>query len=222
MDSAPRAASLDVCEIYASIQGESSYAGWPCVLVRLTGCPLRCAYCDTQHAFAPGRAMSVAEVLAAVRACGLPLVEVTGGEPLAQSGARPLITALLEAGHEVLIETGGGVSIAGVDPRARIILDIKTPGSGVCGQQIWANLDLLRPQDEIKIVLCSRADYEWARALVTERGLTSRHMVHFAPVATGGDALRRAVAEWIVTDRLPVRLNLQLHAWIWGTGARGV
>ncbi len=222
MGAPARAGPLEVCEIYASIQGESSYAGWPCVLVRLTGCPLRCAYCDTPHAFTPGRTMSLTEVLAEVRACGLPLVEVTGGEPLAQAAARPLIAALLDAGYEVLVETGGGVSIEGVDPRARIILDIKTPGSGMCDRQIWANLDLLRPHDEIKIVLCSRADYAWGRAVVGERGLAQRHMVHFAPVAAGGAELRRALAEWIVADRLPVRLNLQLHAWIWGAGARGV
>ena len=222
MNAPPSAAPLDVCEIYASIQGESSHAGWPCVLIRLAGCPLRCVYCDTPHAFAPGRTLSIAEVLAEVHACGLPLVELTGGEPLAQTGARPLITELLDTGHEVLVETGGGVSIAGVDPRARIILDIKTPESGMCGRQIWANLDLLRPHDEVKIVICSRADYEWARAVVVERGLAPRHVVHFAPVGAGGEALRRALAEWIVADRLPVRLNLQLHAWIWGAGTRGV
>ena len=222
MGAPPGATPLDVCEIYASIQGESSFAGWPCVLVRLAGCPLRCVYCDTPHAFAPGRALSVAQVLAEVRAGGLPLVELTGGEPLAQAAARPLVTALLDEGYQVLIETGGGVSIADVDARARIILDIKTPDSGVCDRQIWANLDLLRPHDEIKVVLCSRADYEWARAVVGERGLARRHVVHFAPVVTGGEALRRGLAEWIVADRLPVRLNLQLHAWIWGAGARGV
>jgi len=213
---------LAVCEIYASIQGESTFAGWPCVLIRLSGCPLRCVYCDTQFAFAPGRPMSCEDVLAAVRTYGLRLVELTGGEPLAQAGARPLITALLDEDYQVLIETGGGVSTEGVDPRARIILDIKTPESGVGDRQDWANLERLRPHDEIKIVICSRADYEWARALVAERKLAPRHVVHFAPVAAGGDALRRDLAEWIVADRLPVRLNLQLHAWIWGAGTRGV
>jgi 7-carboxy-7-deazaguanine synthase len=213
---------LDVCEIYASIQGESTLAGWPCVLIRLSGCPLRCTYCDTQYAFVPGRAMSCETVLAEVRAHGLPLVELTGGEPLAQAGARPLITALLDEGYRVLVETGGGVSTEGVDPRAQIILDIKTPESGVADRQDWGNLERLRPHDEIKIVICSRADYEWARALVIERGLAARHAVHFAPIAAGGEELRRNLAEWIVADRLPVRLNLQLHAWIWGSGTRGV
>lgn len=222
MDAPPGATLLEICEIYASIQGESSFAGWPCVLVRLSGCPLRCAYCDTAHAFLPGRVLPLDRVLDEVRACGLPLVELTGGEPLAQSGARPLARALLDEGRRVLIETGGGVSIADVDARARIILDIKTPDSGMCDRQIWENLDLLRPPDEIKIVICSRADYEWARAVVAERALAQRHVVHFAPVGSGGGDLRRELAEWIVADRLPVRLNLQLHAWIWGAGARGV
>jgi 7-carboxy-7-deazaguanine synthase len=218
-DETPR---LEVCEIFASIQGESTLAGWPCVLIRLSGCPLRCSYCDTPYAFAPGRAMSPAEILSDVRGFGLPLVELTGGEPLAQAGAGPLIAALLDEGYRVLVETGGGVSIEGIDPRARVILDIKTPESGVCDRQDWANLERLRPHDEIKIVICSRADYEWARAIVTERGLDRSHVVHFAPNMAGGEPLRRALADWIIADRLPVRLNLQLHAWIWGPGTRGV
>ncbi len=214
--------ALEVCELYASIQGESSFAGWPCVFIRLSGCPLRCAYCDTPHAFGPGEIRTREQILSDVAVQGISLVELTGGEPLAQAGARPLITALLDAGYRVLIETGGGVSIAGVDPRARIILDIKTPDSGMCERQVWENLTRLRPHDELKLVICSRADYEWARDLLARRSLAAAHTVHFSPVTGDDDRLRRELAEWILADRLPVRLNLPLHAWIWSAGARGV
>ncbi|MBD3235343.1 MAG: radical SAM protein [Candidatus Eisenbacteria bacterium] len=230
--------TLSLSEIYASIQGESTLAGWPCVLVRLAGCPFRCAYCDTPEARDErvGQRVPIGEIVRRVRSLGLPLVELTGGEPLAQDAARGLATRLLDAGYRVLIESGNSVSIEGIDPRARLILDLKTPDSGMSEQQRWENLALLKPEDEIKIVLCSRSDYEWARDLVLQRNLTEQHVVHFSPAeATVTSRLedtpslarrrritRRELAEWILADRLAVRLNLQLHLWIWGRGRRGV
>lgn len=230
--------ALSVLEIYASIQGESTLAGWPCVLVRLAGCPFRCAYCDTPEAQdeRAGQRLAVAEVVRRAGEYGIELVELTGGEPLAQAAARELIVALLDAGHCVLIESGNSVSIEGVDRRARIILDLKTPDSGMESHQLWENLALLKPEDEIKIVLASRADYEWARELIARRNLADQHVVHLSPaeatvtphlgdtssLARSGRITRRELAEWIVADRLGVRLNLQLHVWIWGRGRRGV
>lgn len=253
--------TLLLSEIYASIQGESSLTGWPCVLIRLAGCPLRCRYCDTPQALEGGEEIGLPDLLATVKEIGIPLVEVTGGEPLAQDGGRPLIRALVEEGYQVLVETGGGVSIEGVDPRARIILDVKTPDSGMHERQDWGNLDRLRPGDEVKFVICSRADYEWAREFLQKSGLAQRHLVHFSPVEAGdsvaagdsvdmrasieaGDSIaarredashdgaggisepgsgtrrvsKKTLAEWILEDRLHVRLNLQLHVWIWGAG----
>ncbi|MCK4303956.1 MAG: radical SAM protein [Candidatus Eisenbacteria sp.] len=249
-----------VSEIYTTIQGECSFTGWPCVLIRLAGCPLRCRYCDTPHALEGGEAIELPALMETVKRSGIGLVEVTGGEPLAQEGARPLIRALLEEGYQVLVETGGGVSIEGVDPRARIILDVKTPDSGMQDRQDMANLERLGPHDEIKFVLCSRADYEWARSFLRETGLAERRVVHFSPVEPHGGAdkeagirdvkdtccatsratadsgereatasrqgapglSRKKLAEWILEDRLKVRLNLQMHVWIWGSGTRGV
>ena len=211
-------AALQVFEIYLSIQGESSLAGWPCVLIRLAGCPWHCTYCDTEHARSgAGEAMTISAILAAVAAHGTRLVEVTGGEPLSQDVAPALISALLDQGYEVLVETGGAVALTGLDPRARIILDIKTPASGMSELQDWENLTRLKPSDEVKFVLCSRADYDWAVALLNKTGLAKRHTVHFSPVETSATEIsRRVLAEWILADRLPVRLNLQLHRWIWG------
>jgi 7-carboxy-7-deazaguanine synthase len=200
------------------------------VLIRLSGCPLRCRYCDTPHAWEKGQEMTLDEILAQVDEHQIDLVEVTGGEPLAQPASRDLLRLLLDRGKRVLVETGGGVSIEGVDARARIILDIKTPGSGVQQQQDWSNLSRLRPQDELKFVICSRTDYEWSRQLVLRMGLAKAHQVHFSPVDVGaartgsemGEVSRQQLAEWILEDQLPVRLNLQLHTWIWGKGERGV
>ncbi len=230
--SVPRA-TLRVSEIFASIQGESSWAGWPCVFIRLAGCPLRCTYCDTTHARAgdaAGEQMEIDTLLERVGNTGLRLVEVTGGEPLMQPATVDLIRELLERDYQVLVETGGGVSIAGVDPRARIILDVKTPGSGMVDRQDLHNLDLLRPDDEVKFVICSRTDYEWARDFLQRNRLAEKRVVHFSPAmppstATGDSQLHpaaRTLAEWILEDRLAVRLNLQLHRWIWGAGERGV
>lgn len=209
---------LKVNEIFYSLQGESTRAGLPCVLIRLTGCHLRCRWCDSEHSFYEGDWLSRAEVLERVAAFECPMVELTGGEPLLQPGALPLLTDLCDAGYEVLLETSGAVDIGAVDPRVRRVVDVKCPGSGEADRNHWPNLDLLRPTDELKLVLADEADYLWARDLVTTRELHRRCPVHFSPVA--GELEPRTLAEWILRDRLPVRLSLQLHKQLWG-GARG-
>ncbi len=210
---------LRVTEIFYSIQGESSFAGRPCVFVRLAGCNLRCRWCDSEYTFTGGDKLDLEAVLETVRAFGCPLVEVTGGEPLAQPEAFELIRRLCEEGLQVLIETSGSIDITPVDPRARIILDIKCPGSGESKKNRWANLDELRPHDEIKFVVADRADYEWARAVIRERAL-QRWTLLFSPVWAELDL--KPLAEWILEDRLPARLQTQLHKHIWGADARGV
>jgi len=205
---------LKVNEIFYSLQGESTRVGRPCVLIRLTGCHLRCTWCDTAYAFHEGAWRSRQEVLETVAAFGCPLVELTGGEPLLQPGALPLLAALCDAGYEVLLETSGAVDIAAVDPRVRRIVDVKCPGSGEAERNLWSNLELLRPTDELKLVLADEADYLWARDLVLERALHRRCPVHFSPV--GGALDPALLAEWILRDRLPVRLQLQLHKLLWG------
>jgi 7-carboxy-7-deazaguanine synthase len=214
--------TLRVCEIYATILGESTHAGWPGVIVRLVGCPLNCVWCDTTYAREGGEELKLSQVLARIEKFRLPLVELTGGEPLYQPATRPLVSMLLDRGHRVVIETGGSVPILGVDPRACIVLDVKCPGSGAGGRQVWDNLHHLRPGDEIKFVLASRADYEWARGVLARTGVAQRHVVNFSPVEGPGGLAKPELAKWIVDDRLPVRLNLQLHVWIWGAGVRGV
>ncbi|GKS56616.1 7-carboxy-7-deazaguanine synthase [Nitrospira sp.] len=211
---------MRVTEIFHSIQGESTFAGQPCVFIRLTGCPLRCTWCDTAYSFHGGEEMKLEEVSARVEAYGCGLVEVTGGEPLAQAEAFPLLQRLCDQGFTVLLETSGAVDVRGVDRRVRTILDIKCPGSGMSQHMRWENLDCLQATDEIKFVLSDRADYEWARAIVLERGLTARHPVHFSPVF--GQLEFRTLAEWILADRLPVRLQPQLHKFIWSPDMRGV
>jgi 7-carboxy-7-deazaguanine synthase len=205
---------LKVNEIFYSLQGESSFSGRPCVLVRLTGCHLRCVWCDSPYAFYEGAWMTRGEVLAKVAGFGCPLVELTGGEPLLQPGAVPLLADLCDAGYEVLLETSGAVDIAAVDPRVRRIVDVKCPGSGEVASNRWENLDLLRPTDELKLVMRDEADYLWGRDLVLERRLHERCPVWFSPVA--GDLPPARLAEWILRDRLPVRLQLQLHKQLWG------
>ena len=212
----PVAERLRVNEIFYSLQGESTHAGRPCVLVRLTGCHLRCRWCDTEYAFYEGEWLSRQEVLARVAAFDCPLVELTGGEPLLQPGALPLLAALCDAGYEVLLETSGAVDIADVDPRVRRIVDVKCPGSGEAARNRWENLELLRPSDELKLVIADEADYRWARELVLGRELHRRCPVHFSPVA--GELEPAALAGWILRDRLPVRLQLQLHKQLWGGG----
>jgi 7-carboxy-7-deazaguanine synthase len=206
--------SLRVSEIFHSLQGESTRVGLPTVFVRLTGCPLRCTWCDTTYAFAGGEALTVPAILARVAAYDCPTVCVTGGEPLAQAGCLSLLTALCDAGHSVSLETSGALDIAGVDPRVARIVDIKAPDSGEVAKNRWENLDELRPSDEIKFVLASRADYEWAKSALAGRHLDEACPVLFSPV---WDALPPAqLADWILADRLPVRFQLQLHKVLWG------
>jgi 7-carboxy-7-deazaguanine synthase len=211
---------LRVNEIFYSIQGESTRAGQPCVFVRLTGCQMRCRWCDTVYSFYEGNFRSFAEIEAEVASHGCPLVELTGGEPLLQPAAIPFLARLCDAGYEVMLETGGGIDISPVDPRVRRIVDIKCPGSGESGNNLWSNLDVLRPTDELKLVLAGEEDYLWARDLVLGRGLHEICPVHFSPVH--GEIVLADLAAWILRDRLPVRLQVQLHKLIWDPQTRGV
>lgn len=212
---------LTVNEIFHSIQGESTHAGRPCVFVRLTACDLRCSWCDTPYAFHEGRKMTMEEILAQVDAYGCTLVEITGGEPLLQRDVYPLMDALLERGHEVLLETGGHQSIAQVPEGVIRVVDVKCPGSGEAARTHWPNLDALRPHDEVKFVIRDRADYEYARDVVKRHDLESRvAAVLFSPVH--GVLAPVELAAWILQDRLPVRLQLQAHKYIWGADVRGV
>jgi len=210
---------LRLTEIFHSIQGESSHAGRPCVFVRLTGCNLRCRWCDSVYTFTGGEKISVEDVVARVHAYGCKLVEITGGEPLAQAEALPLIARLLDEGLEVLVETSGSIDITPVDRRAKLILDIKCPGSGEAARNRWENLDDLRPHDELKFVVGDRADYEWTRNLIAERQL-DRWTILLSPV--WGELQLKPLAEWMLTDRLPARLQTQLHKHIWGADVHGV
>jgi 7-carboxy-7-deazaguanine synthase len=210
---------LRVTEIFFSIQGESSHVGRPCVFVRLTGCNLRCRWCDSEYTFTGGEKMSIDDVLAKVKSYGSKLVEITGGEPLAQTEAFDLIKRLSDDGYEVLIETSGSIDITPVDDRAKIILDIKCPGSGEMEKNLWSNLDHLRPHDEIKFVIADRRDYEWAKKIVAEKQL-DRWTVLFSPV--WGEMDMKSLAEWMLADHVPARFQTQLHKHIWGADARGV
>ena len=216
----PRTERVKINEIFYSLQGESTFAGRPCVLIRLTGCRMRCAWCDSEYSFYAGDWRSLGDVLEETASHGCPLVEVTGGEPLLQPGCLPLLTRLADAGYEVLLETGGGLDISGVDPRVRRIVDVKCPGSGEAEANRWENLRLLTPRDEVKFVLAGEEDYLWARDLVLRERLAERCPVHFSPV--WGSVEPRRLGEWILRDRLPVRLQLQLHKLLWGADAVGV
>ena len=212
---------LTINEIFYSIQGESTYAGRPCVFVRLTGCDLRCSWCDTEYAFHEGRRQSIEEVLAEVDRLDCPLVEVTGGEPLLQEGVYPLMQALLDRGRIVLLETGGHRSTARVPEAVVTILDVKCPGSGEAHRNDWSNLDRLRPRDEAKFVVKDREDYEFARLVIARHHLGDRAAaVHLSPVHGVMDL--RLLSEWVLADRLPVRIQVQLHKYIWDPGTRGV
>ncbi|KAF0185181.1 MAG: queuosine biosynthesis protein QueE [Nitrospirae bacterium] len=211
---------MHVCEIFASIQGESTHAGRPCVFVRLAGCNLRCSYCDTVYSYEEGSAFSIAEILTQVAAFGIQLVEVTGGEPLLQTDSSALVTALCNDGYEVLIETNGSQNIKHIDPRAKIIVDIKTPSSGMADRMLESNLDFLKPEDEIKFVIASQEDYAWARHLLRNKDLASICTVLFSPAH--GMVSPSEMVQWILDDHLPVRLNLQLHKYIWPPHTRGV
>ena len=211
---------LTVNEIFFSIQGEGTRAGRPCVFVRLTGCPLRCTWCDTAYAFHEGSKRGEDEVLAEVDAFPCNLVELTGGEPLSQPAAFPFITRLLDSGREVLVETSGHVLLEGLDPRAVAIMDVKAPGSGETHRMEWRNLDLLKPIDEAKFVIADRRDYEWSRDLVREKKLLDRCPVLFSPVHGVLDP--GELAQWTLADGLPIRLQLQLHKYLWPAVERGV
>jgi 7-carboxy-7-deazaguanine synthase len=211
---------MKVCEIFASIQGESTYAGVPCTFVRLTGCNLRCTYCDTQYAYDAGKDLSEDDIVREVLRFGLKTVEITGGEPLLQGDVPRLVKRLLDEGHRVLIETNGSREIGGIDRRAVIILDIKTPGSGMADEMKIANLADLKPSDELKFVIASRADYEWSKNFIGSHALAGKCTLLFSPVTGTVDA--RDLSQWIIEDRLEVRLNLQIHKYLFGPDCRGV
>ena len=212
---------LTVNEIFYSVQGESTHAGRPCVFVRLTACDLRCRWCDTAYAFHEGRSRSVEDVLAEVAGFDCPLVEVTGGEPLLQADVYSLMEGLLAAGRTVLLETGGHRSTARVPAGVVTVLDVKCPASGEVGRMDWDNVERLRPHDEVKFVVADRADYEYARDVIARHDLARRAAaVHLSPVH--GTLAPRALAAWALEDRVPARVQLQLHKLIWDPAARGV
>jgi 7-carboxy-7-deazaguanine synthase len=212
---------LTVNEIFHSIQGESSYAGLPCVFVRLTACDLRCAWCDTAYAFTEGAKREVDDVVAQVESWGCRLVEITGGEPLLQPDVYPLMDRLLERGFQVLLETGGHVSLDRVPDRVVRIMDVKCPGSGEAGKTAWANLERLTSRDEVKFVIADRRDYDYAKDVVLRHDLASRVAdVLFSPAH--GILPPTELAAWLLADRLPARLQLQVHKYIWGPTTRGV
>lgn len=206
--------SLRITEIFYSLQGETSRVGLPTVFVRLTGCPLRCGYCDSEYAFHGGELQRMERILDQVRSHGTPYVCVTGGEPLAQKGCLLLLKRLCDEGYSVSLETSGALPLDSVDPRVSKIMDIKTPGSGEVMRNHWPNLETLTPHDEIKFVICHEADYEWARQVVQEHQLHLRCGVLFSPVHGGVTATE--LADWVLRDRLPVRFQLQLHKVLWG------
>jgi 7-carboxy-7-deazaguanine synthase len=206
--------SLRISEIFFSLQGETSRVGLPTVFVRLTGCPLRCNYCDTTYAFTGGQTIAMDAILAEVARHGAHYVTVTGGEPLAQKNCLTLLRSLCDTGYEVSLETGGALDVSGVDARVVKVLDIKTPASGEMEKNLWSNLEHINSQDEIKFVLCDEADYQWAKQVLVERKLAQRCEVLFSPAQ--GQLEAKDVAEWILRDRLPVRLQVQLHKLLWG------
>jgi 7-carboxy-7-deazaguanine synthase len=212
---------LTINEIYHSIQGESTWAGLPCIFVRLTFCDLRCNYCDTAYAFYEGTKRSLGEIVDSVTAYGCPLVEITGGEPLLQKNVLPLMSMLADAGLTILLETSGAHDISAVDPRVHRVMDLKTPGSGEVERNLFANIAHLTRRDEVKFVIGSREDYEWSRAQLSEYRLAERcGTVLFSPIFGRIDP--REIVEWILADRLPVRFQLQLHKFIWTPKQRGV
>lgn len=212
---------LTVHEIYLSVQGESTYVGRPCVFVRLTACDLRCVWCDTPYAFTGGRKMTVDEVLAAVRALNCPLVELTGGEPLLQADAIPLMQRLVDDGFEVLLETGGHLPIDRLPKGVHAIMDVKCPGSGEASKMHWPNLDLITREHEVKFVIADRADYEYARKVISRHDLGARAAaVLLSPVH--GVLRADELVQWMLEDHLPARLQIQVHKYIWTPETRGV
>ncbi len=215
------ASTLLVNEIFYSIQGESTHAGRPCVFVRLTGCNLRCDWCDTEYAFSEGRRMTVDEIVAQVDAYRCPLAEITGGEPLLQDAVHPLMLAMLGRGLSVMIETSGASDVSRIDPRVIKIMDLKCPGSGECEKNLWSNLDHLSARDEVKFVIADRDDYQWARDVMRSRALAERVNAVLFSCAFGRLEPAR-LAAWMLEDRIPARLQLQIHKHIWPPEARGV
>jgi len=211
------AGRLRVAEIFHSIQGEADAIGWRSVFVRLTGCPLRCVWCDTEYAFHGGDWRAIDDILAEVASHGARHVCVTGGEPLAQKRCLVLLQKLCDAGYDVSLETSGALDVGTVDPRVRKVMDLKAPDSGESARNLWSNLDHLLAHDQIKLVIASRADYEWACARLVEHALAARCMVLFSPVH--GAVQPRELAEWILADKLPVRFQLQLHKLLWNDAA---
>ena len=205
---------LRITEIFHSLQGEADSIGWRTVFVRLTGCPLRCVWCDTEYSFHGGDWHAIDEIMVEVAKYGAKHVCVTGGEPLAQKRCLILLRKLCDVGYEVSLETSGALDVSAVDPRVHKVMDLKAPGSGESGRNLWSNLDHLLPHDQIKIVLAGRGDYEWACAMLAEHALADRCAVLFSPVH--GALQPRDLADWILADRLPVRFQLQLHKLLWG------
>lgn len=214
MTDAPTALQLRITEIFLSLQGESRSVGWPTVFVRLTGCPLRCGYCDTAYAFTGGEWKTIPDILDAVNQHGVRHVCVTGGEPLAQKNCQPLLAALCDAGYEVSLETSGALDISAVDPRVIRVMDLKTPGSGEVARNLMDNIPQLKRSDQVKFVICDREDYEWAKQRLTTEQLAQRCEVLFSPSFGQLDAAQ--LAQWILDDHLPVRFQLQLHKILWG------
>ncbi len=212
---------MKVTEIFYSIQGESSYAGYPCVFVRVCGCNLRCSYCDTRYAYDQGEVMELADVVKKISDFHCPLIEITGGEPLLQAETPALVARLLDRGHRVLVETNGSMDINGIDPAAVRIVDVKCPSSGEASRNDLRNLEKLAPEDELKAVIAGREDYEYAKGMVglLPHGWKSKGKIHFSPVA--GRLAPQRLASWILDDHLPVRLHLQLHKLIWPGEQRG-
>lgn len=205
---------LKITEIFFSLQGEANQVGWPTVFVRLTGCPLRCSYCDTTYSFFGGSWHTIDAILAQVQAFGARHVCVTGGEPLAQKRCLILLTRLCDSGLEVSLETSGALDVSGVDPRVSKVLDLKTPSSGECSRNRFENLALLTPLDQVKFVIGARADYDWAKSVLVDHALHQRATVLFSPVHE--TLAPRVLADWVLADRLPVRFQLQLHKLLWG------
>jgi 7-carboxy-7-deazaguanine synthase len=218
--------SLRVTEIFHSIQGESTWAGLPCTFIRLTGCPLRCVWCDTEYSFHGGEKLSLDDIITRTEQIGTRLVEITGGEPLIHRNAFVLAERLLDRGFTVLVETSGAIDIAPLDPRTHRIMDLKCPGSGEASRNLWSNLDHLTARDEVKFVITNRLDYEWARDVIRKYRLDERvdsgtlRALLFSPVWESMDF--KELAEWVLQDRLPVRYQIQLHKIIWGANVHGV
>lgn len=211
---------LKIYEIYTSIQGESSYQGLPCVFIRLSGCNLRCAWCDTAYAFFGGEEKSIKEIMAEVKDSGPLLVEITGGEPLIQSECYALMKELCDQKYEVLLETGGSIDTIKVDPRVRKIIDFKTPSSLMVDENNWDNISRLNPGDELKFVVGDRADYDWALNIIKKNGLEEKTIVNLSPVH--GVMSPSELTKWMLEDKIDVRVNLQIHKYIWGENAIGV